>query len=95
MKITEKGTKKFTKEEILSILKESESLGPELTMEKYGLYPNTFYNWKRKFKDAGVDGLDHGMTSCHVILLAVFISNTYNWFIINYYLTIFSILCVS
>jgi len=62
MKITEKGTKKFTKEEKLSILKESESLGPKLTMEKYGLYPNTFYYWKRKFKEAGAQGLEHGMT---------------------------------
>jgi len=62
MKITEKGTKKFTKEEKLSILKESKALGPKLTMEKYGLYPNTFYYWKRKFKEAGADGLDHGMT---------------------------------
>ncbi len=62
MKITEKGTRKFTKEEKLAILQESETLGPKLTMEKYGLYPNTFYYWKRKFRDAGADGLDHGMT---------------------------------
>ena len=62
MKITEKGTKKITKKEKLAILKESETEGPKLTMEKYGLYPNTFYYWKRKFKEAGPDGLDHGMT---------------------------------
>ncbi len=62
MKITEKGTKKFTKEEKLAILKESETLGSKLTMEKYGLYPNTFYYWRRKYRDAGADGLDHGMT---------------------------------
>lgn len=62
MEITEKGTKKFTKEEKLVILKESESLGSKLTMEKYGLYPNTFYYWKKKYKEAGADGLDHGMT---------------------------------
>lgn len=62
MKITEKGTKKYTKEEKLSILKESEKIGPKLAMEKYGLYPNTFYYWKRKYRDAGPDGLDHGMT---------------------------------
>jgi len=62
MKITEKGTKKYTKEEKLSILQESEAHGPKLTMEKYGLYPNTFYYWKRKYKDAGAEGLAHGMT---------------------------------
>lgn len=62
MKITEKGTKKFTKEEKRSILKESETLGPKLTMEKYGLYPNTFYYWKRKFKSVGPEGLEHGIT---------------------------------
>jgi len=61
MKITEKGTKKYTKEEKLAILKESETLGSKLAMEKYDLYPNTFYYWKRKFKEAGADGLDHGM----------------------------------
>ena len=62
MKITEKGTKKYTKEEKLAILKESETLGSKLTMEKYDLYANTFYYWKRKFKESGADGLDHGMT---------------------------------
>ena len=69
MKITEKGTKKFTKQEKLSILKESETLGSKLTMEKYGLYPNTFYYWKRKFKAAGPDGLNHGMTKERLALI--------------------------
>ena len=61
MKLTEKGTKKFTKEEKLAIIKESESLGSKLTMEKYGLYPGTFYYWKRKYNESGADGLEHGM----------------------------------
>lgn len=62
MKITEKGTKKFTESEKLKILKESETLGSKLTMEKYGLYPGTFYYWRRKYAEAGAEGLAHGMT---------------------------------
>ncbi len=69
MKITEKGTKKFTKEEKLLIIQESETQGPKLTMEKYGLYPNTFYYWKRKYKAAGAEGLAHGMTKERIAMI--------------------------
>jgi len=69
MKITEQGTKKFTKKEKLSILKESEEKGSKVVMEKYGLYPNTFYYWKRKYKEGGADNLDHGMTKERLALI--------------------------
>ena len=36
--------------------------GAVLTMEKHGIYPATFYAWKKKFESMGDQGLDHGMT---------------------------------
>lgn len=62
MKITPKGTKKFTKKEKAAIVKESEEIGVKGVLLKYDLYPGTFYYWKRKMQGIGVAGLDHGMT---------------------------------
>jgi putative transposase len=59
VKTTEQGTKKFTKEEKLAILKESRETGVKATLEKYALYPATFYYWKNKFDEPGADGLHH------------------------------------
>lgn len=59
VKKTEKGTKKFTKEEKLAILQEARETSVKATLEKYALYPATFYYWKKKFVDQGADGLDH------------------------------------
>ena len=59
VKKTEKGTKKFTKEEKVSILKEAKANGVKVTLAKYELYPATYYYWKRKFTVHGADGLNH------------------------------------
>lgn len=59
MEITPKGTKKFTKEEKLAIIEEAQKKGVKLTLEKYAIYPATFYYWKRKLTVLGSDGLDH------------------------------------
>jgi len=61
MKITEKGTKKYSKAEKLAILKEAEQHGVKPTLEKYGIYNGTFYYWKNKFEQLGEVGLQHGM----------------------------------
>jgi len=61
MKISEKGTKKFSKAEKLAILKEAAKQGVKLTLEKYGIYPGTFYYWKNKFEHLGEAGLQHGL----------------------------------
>lgn len=45
VKKTKKGTKKFTKEEKLAILKEAHETSVKATLEKYALYPATFYYW--------------------------------------------------
>lgn len=59
VKTTEKGTKKFTKEEKLAILKEARESTVKATLQKYALYPATYYYWKSKYADQGADGLDH------------------------------------
>lgn len=59
MKITEKGTKKFTKEEKLSIIQEAVENGVKVTLDKYDLYPATYYYWKKKLLVEGPDGLNH------------------------------------
>jgi putative transposase len=56
----------FSKEEKLSILEESKSLGVKCTLEKYSLYPATFYGWRKKYDTMGEEGLRHGMTPAHL-----------------------------
>ena len=60
IKKTEKGTKKFTKKEKLQITSEAKKKGVKLTLEKYDLYPATYYYWKKKLEQTGEGGLDHG-----------------------------------
>lgn len=59
MKITEKGTKKFTKSEKLRIIKEGKANGVNVTLAKYDIYPATYYYWKKKLIVHGENGLNH------------------------------------
>lgn len=59
VRVTEKGTKKFTKAEKLSIIAEAKEKGVNITLVKYGLYPGTYYYWKRRLAADGESGLDH------------------------------------
>jgi len=52
----------FTKEQKLAILKEAGEQGVTVTLEKHGIYPATYYTWKKKFETMGEAGLRHGMT---------------------------------
>jgi len=65
MKKTEKGTKKFTKEEKLAILKEAGEKGVKVTLAKYDIYPATYYYWKNKLLVHGEDGLNHRTLKNH------------------------------
>lgn len=58
MQITEKGTKKYTQEEKLSIIKEAGEHGVKVTLSKYDLYPATYYYWKKKLLNVGEAGLN-------------------------------------
>lgn len=35
-------------------------------MDKHGLYPTTYYSWKKKFETMGEAGFRHGMTPEHL-----------------------------
>lgn len=56
----------FTKTEKLAILKEAGEQGVKVTLEKYAIYPATYYSWRKKFKEMGEVGLDHGMNKDHL-----------------------------
>ena len=47
----------WTKEEKLKILKEAKEEGVQVTLRKYGIYPATYYSWRKKYLVEGVDGL--------------------------------------
>jgi len=64
-----KMSKKYTKAEKLKILKESKQKGVRVTLDKYDLYPATFYYWKKKFESMGAQGMDHGMTKERIKLI--------------------------
>lgn len=59
MEKTEGGVKKFSKAEKLAILEEAKRHGVKATLEKYDLYPATFYYWKNKLEFHGEEALEH------------------------------------
>lgn len=58
--------RQFSKEEKLAILKEASQNGVGVTLEKHGIYPATYYNWKKKYATMGEAGFRHGMTPAHL-----------------------------
>jgi len=50
---------KYTTKEKMSILSEADKNGVKSTLEKYNLFPATFYYWKKKHLLYGEPGLDH------------------------------------
>lgn len=56
----------FSKEEKLRILKEAQENGVTTTLDKHGIYPATYYSWKRKYEEMGEAGFRHGMTTKHL-----------------------------
>ncbi len=49
--------RKWTKEEKLKILKEVKQEGLQVTLRKYGVYPSSYYNWRKKLNLEGEAGL--------------------------------------
>ena len=37
-----------------------------MTIERHGIYPATFYSWKKKFDTMGEDGFRHGITPAQI-----------------------------
>lgn len=54
--------RKFTKEEKLKIIKEASEQGVKVTLEKYSVFPASYYAWKKKMETMGEEGFSHGMT---------------------------------
>lgn len=54
--------KKWTNAEKEQILKEAQEKGVQETLNKHGLYPATYYYWKRKYEELGKQDLEHGNT---------------------------------
>ena len=45
--------RRFTKAEKLKVLREASLNGVKITLEKYGIYPATYYSWKKKLDAEG------------------------------------------
>lgn len=58
--------RKFSTEEKIKILEEARENGVQPTLDKYAIYPATFYNWKKKYESMGEAGFRHGMTPAHL-----------------------------
>lgn len=58
--------RKFTEKEKLTIIKECKANGVKPTLAKYGVFPATYYHWKKKYESMGDEGLKHGMTPLHL-----------------------------
>lgn len=56
----------FTQAEKLKILKEAGEHGVKMTLEKHGIYPVTFYSWRKKFQEMGEEGLRRGATPAQI-----------------------------
>ena len=61
-----KERKKYSKEEKVRIVQEAAAQGVKATLDKYGVYPATYYEWKRKLDTMGEKGLEWGMTPEHL-----------------------------
>jgi len=48
----------WSKEEKLKVLEEAKKEGVQLTIRKYGIYPGTYYSWKKKLLVEGEVGLN-------------------------------------
>lgn len=58
--------RKFSKEEKLKIIQEASTEGVKITCERHGVYPASYYSWKKKFEEMGEEGFKHGMTKEHL-----------------------------
>lgn len=53
---------RFSDQEKLLVLEEAKKNGVQVTLEKFKVYPATYYSWKKKYTEMGVDGFKHGMS---------------------------------
>lgn len=48
----------WSKAEKLAILEEVKAEGLQVTLRKHGIYPATYYGWRKKFSESGEAGLE-------------------------------------
>lgn len=56
----------FSKEEKLQIIKDASEIGVTAACEKHGVFPASYYSWKKKFYEMGVEGFKRGITPAHL-----------------------------
>ena len=49
--------RRWNKEEKLKILAEAKKEGVQITLRKYGVYPATYYSWRKKYELEGEGGI--------------------------------------
>lgn len=69
MKQLPSGRKHFTTEEKLKIIAECQNNGVKLTCAKHGIYPGSYYYWKKQLLQIGEQGLDHGNRKANLALI--------------------------
>lgn len=52
----------WSKDEKLKVLSEAKKEGVQITIRKYGIYPGTYYSWKKKLIVEGEAGLSDQVT---------------------------------
>jgi len=60
MKTSKTEKQPFTKEDKLKIISECQEKGVKITCSKYGIYPGSYYYWKKQLLQNGEEGLNHG-----------------------------------
>ena len=58
MKESQSGRKQYTTSEKLQIIEECKSEGVRVTCSKYGIYPGSYYYWKKQLLSNGEEGLN-------------------------------------
>ncbi|NCP85515.1 MAG: transposase [Bacteroidetes bacterium] len=56
----------FSNEEKLQVIKDASEMGVKAACEKHGVFPASYYSWKKKLQEMGAEGLKHGMTPAHL-----------------------------
>lgn len=58
--------RKFSNEDKLQVIKDASEMGVKAACEKHGVFPASYYSWKKKLQEMGMEGLKHGMTPAHL-----------------------------
>jgi putative transposase len=60
--------RKWSKDDKLAILKEASENGVEVTIRKHGVYPSTYYSWRKRYQLEGEAGFTDEIYSAVIFL---------------------------